>query len=169
MAKLITTVHLHTAEGTVVYGPGDEVSEAHAALISAPGVWADKDGATVTAPVTHAAPEVEKSTADVSTEPPRNGKGSSNAAWVAYARTLGIEVADDAKKGDVIVLVEAHKATTQNDDGETAPAVNTDGEPSRDPEADLVDEWVEYAEKLGIEVPDDADTADIIVLVDALK
>jgi hypothetical protein len=45
MAKKIgdTTVHLHTPEGIVVYGPGDTVAPAHAKLITNPKVWAEDE------------------------------------------------------------------------------------------------------------------------------
>lgn len=34
--------------------------------------------------------------------PPKTGAGSGRAAWVAYAETLGVEVADDMSRDDII-------------------------------------------------------------------
>lgn len=39
--------------------------------------------------------------------PPRNGAGSGRDAWKAYADTLGLEVADDATRDDIVAAVEA--------------------------------------------------------------
>jgi hypothetical protein len=55
------------------------------------------DGATETPPDANAGPE----------EPPRGGAGATTDAWAAYARTLGIDVPDDASRDDIIALVDA--------------------------------------------------------------
>lgn len=47
-------------------------------------------------------------------EPPRAGPGSGVEAWSAYAKDLGIEVPADAKRDDVIELVEQHSASAQD-------------------------------------------------------
>jgi hypothetical protein len=39
--------------------------------------------------------------------PPMHGAGSSTEAWAGYARTHGVEVADDAKRADVIAALTA--------------------------------------------------------------
>jgi hypothetical protein len=40
-------------------------------------------------------------------EPPRVGRGSSRDAWAAYAEGLGVPVADDASRDDIIAAVDA--------------------------------------------------------------
>jgi len=42
-------------------------------------------------------------------EPPRTGTGSTTDAWAAYAKATGIEVPDDAKRDDIIALVDGTK------------------------------------------------------------
>ena len=39
-------------------------------------------------------------------EPPRSGKGSGVEAWREYATSLGVEVADDATRDDIIAAVD---------------------------------------------------------------
>lgn len=41
-----------------------------------------------------------------SPEPPRSGKGSGVEAWREYATSLGVEVADDATRDDIIAVVD---------------------------------------------------------------
>lgn len=45
---------------------------------------------------------VEEPAAPVLSEPPRSGKGATEAAWRAYAAQLGVDVAADADRGDII-------------------------------------------------------------------
>ena len=65
------------------------------------------------------APEAPAAGADgspnqpVAPEPPRAGPGSGVEAWSAYAKDLGIEVPADAKRDDVIELVDKHRALAQ--------------------------------------------------------
>lgn len=92
MASLDTTVHVHTGEGTVVYGPGQTVAPEHVKFITSEDVWADQPETVVVQ------------------EPPRGGPGSGEGAWRSYAESLGITVPEDAKKGDILALVDAHKA-----------------------------------------------------------
>lgn len=47
---------------------------------------------------------------DELTEPPRAGRGSGIATWVAYAGAIDLEVPEGASRGDVIALVDAHNA-----------------------------------------------------------
>lgn len=44
---------------------------------------------------------------DTEVEPPRGGDGSGIDAWRAYATAKGLEVPDDAKREDIIALVDA--------------------------------------------------------------
>ena len=92
MASLNTTIHVHTDQGTVVYGPGQAVAPEHEKLITSEDVWAQK-------------PE----TVDVQ-EPPRRGPGSGEEAWRKYATRIGVTFPEDANKGDILALVDAHKA-----------------------------------------------------------
>ena len=41
------------------------------------------------------------------TEPPRAGEGSGTGAWREYATALGLKVADDASRADIIAAVDA--------------------------------------------------------------
>jgi hypothetical protein len=38
-------------------------------------------------------------------EPPRSGKGATTAAWRAYAEQLGVQVDEDAERGDIIAAL----------------------------------------------------------------
>lgn len=49
-------------------------------------------------------------------EPPRVGRGSSRDMWAAYAESLGISVADDASRDDIVAAVDARGHTA--DDGD---------------------------------------------------
>lgn len=44
---------------------------------------------------------------DAAEEPPRTGKGSSGKAWRDYAGRVGVVVADDATRDDIIAAVDA--------------------------------------------------------------
>lgn len=41
-----------------------------------------------------------------SAAPPKSGSGSGRAAWAAYAGSLGVDVADDMTRDDIIDAVE---------------------------------------------------------------
>ena len=41
------------------------------------------------------------------TEPPRAGEGSGTEVWREYATALGLEIADDASRADIIAAVDA--------------------------------------------------------------
>lgn len=45
--------------------------------------------------------------------PPRSGTGSGAAAWRAYAQLMGVDVADNAKQGEVIAALEAADVRTE--------------------------------------------------------
>lgn len=53
-------------------------------------------------------------------EPPRAGRGSSVESWIAYADSIGIQVADDSSRDDVIAAVDAGSQTATADAVETA-------------------------------------------------
>lgn len=66
-------------------------------------VAADSDGGTDDGE--KGTPE-QGSSEDSPAAPPKVGAGSGQKAWLDYARALGHEVAADAKKADLIALVE---------------------------------------------------------------
>lgn len=141
MARLNTNVHVHHPEkGTVAFGPGDDVPAWATKLITRDDVW---DTGTAVAG------DDDPGTTPTD-EPPRAGAGSGEKAWRAYAtEVLELEVPEDAKKADIIALVDAQKEPPRGGDGS--------GE----------DEWRAYAtDVLELEVPEDASRDDIIALVD---
>lgn len=102
--QLRATVYLHDEEGVVRgFGPGDTVPDWVAAQITNPDAWVDDE----TAPA--ADPAGDESAPHDNTEgaPPKTGKGSGLANWLAYAESLGVEVPEDAGRDDVIAAVEA--------------------------------------------------------------
>jgi hypothetical protein len=124
MAELQSYVHVADEEGRHgVFGPGDDVPEWAAARITNPKAWKDgvlPDVAEQTAaedpgtgggePTTTA--EAQTGGGQGSTElqePPRSGAGSGLEAWVEYAKALGYEVAEGAKRDDIIAAIDAEK------------------------------------------------------------
>lgn len=124
MAKLNTYVSVHNREhGSVTFGPHDEVPGWAVPLITNPKVWdvapsepgvpvesgesdtnADESDDTGSE---ESEPEKSESSEGVSI-PPVKGKGSSAAAWAAYAKSQGYEVDEDAKASEIReALVEA--------------------------------------------------------------
>jgi len=100
-ARLAAYVYVTNPETRVVegIGPDDEVPDWAARLITNPEAW-DGD-----APDLDDEPEP---TEDADPEPPpRGGRGSSAEAWRAYAAAVGVEVAPDAERDDVIDAVAA--------------------------------------------------------------
>ena len=61
------------------------------------------DGPWWSGPAEVGAPPVVR----VTEEPPRTGKGSSGKAWRDYAGRVGVVVADDATRDDIIAAVDA--------------------------------------------------------------
>jgi hypothetical protein len=55
-------------------------------------------------------PEANPAPAGNPGEPPRGGEGSGREAWAAHAATLGIELAEDATRDDIIAAVDAKAA-----------------------------------------------------------
>lgn len=109
----------------VLYEAGTEVSDDIASLIhnpklldgSSPPVEEATDGWSSSALTPSEVQDVRRmlkawhdsEAADGDPEPPRAGPGSGAPKWVAYARSIGIDVADDAARDDVIALVDAQK------------------------------------------------------------
>lgn len=129
MAKLSTYVHV---DGKM-YGPGDDVPDGVAAMISNPDVWDGKpppgagsgvkaqpmspvvtsDAAKVTAERDAALAEIAALKAGGGTSdgsdggvPPRGGAGSGKDAWSAYAASKGVDVDAEASRDDIIAALD---------------------------------------------------------------
>lgn len=112
MRRLAAHVHINDDSGEhFVFGPGDIVPEWAQEKITNPKAWADEAQAAVTAvnPQPEAPPPAIASTDAPLERPPMAGAGSSGTEWIAYARSLGLDVADGTPRGDVIELVEEHE------------------------------------------------------------
>ncbi|GAA1401988.1 hypothetical protein GCM10009613_61180 [Pseudonocardia kongjuensis] len=119
--RLRRVVHLRDDRGVRhVFGPHDELPDWAAARIRNPAAWAD------TAPTGPPEPEPSPEPPVVSVEqpavepadtaipvPPRSGKGSSRAAWAAYAAWHDIEVGAEWERGDIIEALEHHGIRTE--------------------------------------------------------
>jgi hypothetical protein len=100
--KTFVTVHRRDDQGELTgesgtFGPKDDPKDelpgwARTAITN-PDVW---DGADDSSDDGASAVEV----------PPRGGPGSGAPAWRSYARSIGVEVADDASREDVIEALE---------------------------------------------------------------
>lgn len=93
--QLRYTVHIPDPETgeTRAFGPGMDVPDDVAALITNPKAWADDTEAP--APAEPPSPVEEG-------PPPRSGAGSGRDAWAAYAAANDFEVAADAGRDDII-------------------------------------------------------------------
>lgn len=118
---------------SAMFGPGDTLPDWALAAISNPDVWAGDAPPRPADPESVADPaagdevallrarvaELEAAAASTSSAdggadpqsdtvvPPRGGPGSGALEWREYARTVGVEVADDASRDDVIAALEA--------------------------------------------------------------
>ncbi|MDF9718114.1 hypothetical protein [Nocardioides sp. ChNu-99] len=104
MGKKITA---YVTVGATTYPPG-VVPDAVAKEITNPKAWAT--GPTSPGEDPDADADAAGSGSDAG-EPPRAGKGSGVDAWAAYAKTLGLEVKDDATRDELIELVDQHNST----------------------------------------------------------
>lgn len=104
MARLKTHVHVPVGLDWVVYGPGDEVPDEHAALITNPKAWEDD---------TEPASAASVLATDGSGAPPKAGKGSGREVWVEFAEARGVHVDADDKREDIIAAVEAAGIATE--------------------------------------------------------
>lgn len=93
-----------------VLGTTGQVPRARLAAFVAKGWQVSADGAHEPG----AASSGESTSATADGPPPRAGKGSGLAAWVTYARSLGLEVTDDAERADVIAAVDDLLANPNN-------------------------------------------------------
>ena len=130
-ARVAVWVHV---EGQV-YGPGDEPTAEHAALITNPKVWVDGAAAPSPAagsgggPATPMPPgpvwpstqddapaEPDEATAGDTEQPvppPRGGPGSGVDAWTAYAAAVGVQVDAGAGRDDVIAALDLRCIPTE--------------------------------------------------------
>ena len=122
--RLASYVYVNDSEGEAHgFGPDDTVPAWAKKLIVNPKAWVDDEDEK---------PEpMQRGAADAPT--PRGGRSRRAASandggtgplerpgadaevpeWIAYARSIGLEVADDAPRGDVMTLVEDHEAKTK--------------------------------------------------------
>lgn len=105
MANLTTFVHVHRPDGSVVFGPGDDVPAWAREQITRPDVWDDVDPGEAS----DSAPDTgdEESDDGAVQEPPRAGRGSGVDAWRAFAAAKEVEVPEDASRDDIVELLEA--------------------------------------------------------------
>lgn len=95
MRSLIAFVHVTNAVGVPhIFGPGDTIPGWAAKLITNEDAWD---------PTSH------DTKAETPKEPNRTGRGSGLDDWQSYADTLGIDYPDDAKRDDIIALVDTSK------------------------------------------------------------
>lgn len=139
--RLRNWVHVEDETGqNHIFGPDDVVPDWAAAKITNPKAWAQPAEGQAEpvklAPMIStsganpgAALDISVITKSVPTDPasggaggeverpPMSGSGSGGAEWIAYARSLGIEVADGTARGDVLELIDAHEsaAATANE------------------------------------------------------
>lgn len=103
--------------GGVSYPAGTTATAELSRIVTNPRAWEGEDGkrsvaVSLDANVDSFAANMESadaSTAEVQ-EPPRGGAGSGETAWRAYAAHLGIEIPEDADRGDIIALVDARNS-----------------------------------------------------------
>ncbi|MDR6574352.1 hypothetical protein J2X60_003011 [Curtobacterium sp. 320] len=105
MVSLLSNVHVRDEHGAShVFGPDSEVPEWAQKRITNPAAW-DGD-----APSFEDDEEIDEADEN---EPARSGRGSGLPVWQAYAKSLDIEVPEDADRNAIIALVDKHKADTQ--------------------------------------------------------
>jgi hypothetical protein len=145
MAGLKGYVHVRDERGeNHVFGPADDVPDWAAKLITNAKAWEDEpatsDPATAekSAPKDKKAPKAGKSAAKApsepkaegapaaSGEPPRVGAGSGTDAWSGYAASLKLTVPEDAKRADIIQLVDDAKAANPALGSEAASSTGSD-------------------------------------------
>ena len=96
MARIKQHIFIRDEAGVVhSFGPGVDVPVWASRQITNPDVL-DQESEEVT---------------DPSVKPPKAGKGATVEAWAAYAGHIGMTVPEDAERGDIIALVEAHEDT----------------------------------------------------------
>lgn len=115
MAKLTATVHVDGPDGRKGFVRGTDrgdIPSEYVKQITNPSAWDDAEPAQ----------EPEPTEPEVGDEPPpKTGAGSSQANWLAYARSIGLDVDDDTPKGEIIEAVEALEGDGDEDDEPTEP------------------------------------------------
>lgn len=113
MATLSTHVWVEDSKGRrVLLTPGEDVPAWAVGLIRNPRAWADAEPPAPESPAPESPapmgaaevfPEmVDNTPVPVGTPPPRNGKGSSRAAWAEYATRNGLAVTAEAQRDDIV-------------------------------------------------------------------
>lgn len=127
MARLAGFVHVRDADGAPhVFGPNDDVPDWARVKIRNPRAWVD--GADPEPRPQAPAPDRTVRTdqqatqavqpADAPEPPPRGGRGSNAVAWRAYADAMGVQVAPDADRDDVIAELDERGISTGREDDE---------------------------------------------------
>lgn len=104
--RLAAYVHVADEGGeNHVFGPDDKLPAWAVKAITNPKAWAEDEGDD---------PDVDGGDGGQNgpVEPPRAGKGSGVEAWLAYAKEIGVTVADGAGRDDVIAAVDAAAAAS---------------------------------------------------------
>lgn len=93
--RLVATVVLRdpVTFAPVAFGPGDDVPDWAAVLITNPEVWEGVPVAVAPSPPVG--------------EPPRSGRGASAKAWRKYAESVGVVVPEGASREEIIAAVDA--------------------------------------------------------------
>lgn len=101
MAALIENVHVFDADGVAhVFGPGADVPDWAAKLITNPAAWDEVPEAA------------DGEGGDEVAIPSRGGAGSGAGAWAEYAKAKGFEVPADASREEIIEALAAEGIPT---------------------------------------------------------
>lgn len=99
------------------FGPGDAVPGWAAAEIENPAAWAKDSGTARTGSAAGTPPPAQVASppaaAAANAPPPRSGPGSGRDPWARYADQHGVDVPDDADRGDIIAALEAAGVPTR--------------------------------------------------------
>lgn len=92
--RLVATVVLRdpVTFAPVAFGPGDDVPDWAAVLITNPEAWEGEADVSPSPPVG---------------EPPRAGRGASAKAWRKFAESVGVVVPEGASREEIIAAVDA--------------------------------------------------------------
>lgn len=108
--KLAVSVHVLDDDGAAhCFTAGTIPPDWVVAKAQNPDLWVIDEDQPVPAPASPAEPVTPVSLE----KPPASGAGSGTDEWIAYARAVGLDIADNASRGDVIEAVEAHEAAQQ--------------------------------------------------------
>lgn len=105
--KLAYTVSVQDDDGDMhSFGPSDTVPAWAQKAITNPGAWEDGESNADAGAGPAAA-------GDTPAIPPKGGAGSAAENWRGYARSQGVDVAEDATREDVVAALEAAGIATE--------------------------------------------------------